>query len=242
MKKIVIAGAAVMALATAPSFAADAIYAPAQPSYTPEQADLAIDLAFGITATTAYVSRGYDYSNGPAIQGYVEGSYEWVYIGVWASSLSGPLSAPDTVEIDFYGGIRPTFGDLSLDIGYARYYYNRTGDAGGEIYGKASYAFTDVGLTPGVELYWDPENRTNYGVASLAYALPYDLELSGGVGTTFRGNVDWNAGISYTYAETVTLDLRYYGSNRNDPDMFRNKFVASISLDSSISALRNMMR
>lgn len=236
MRQILFAGAAVLAVAAAaPSQAADAFY-------TPEQIDSAIDLAFGVTATTAYVSRGYDYSDGPAVQGYVEGSFEWVYLGVWASSLGGPLSDPDRVEIDVYGGIRPTFGDLSLDLGYARYLYNRTGDCCGELYGKASYAFTDIGLTPGVELYWDPEDGTNYGVANLAYALPYDFELSGGVGTTFRGNVDWNAGISYTYAETVTLDLRYYGSNRNDPDMFRNKFVASISLDSSISALRNMMR
>lgn len=237
MSKLVLAGVAALAVAAAaPSYAADAFY-------TPQQADLAIDLAFGVTATTAYVSRGYDYSNGPAIQGYVEGSFEWVYLGVWVSSVDGPLIDPsDSAEINVYGGIRPTFGDLSLDFGYARYYYNRTGDLGGEFYGKASYAFTDIGLTPGVELYWDPQGGTNYGVANLAYALPYDFEVSGGVGTTFRGNVDWNAGVSYTYAETVKLDLRYYGTNRNDPDMFRNKFVASISLDSSISALRNMMR
>jgi len=162
---------------------------------------------------------------------------------VWASSVGGPNVNPgDTAEINVYGGIRPSFGDLSLDIGYARYYYNRTGDIGGEIYGKAYYTFTDIGLTPGIELYWDPAASTNYGVVSAAYALPYDFELSGGVGTNFSGNVNWNAGVSYTFVETVTLDLRYHGTNRNDPNMFRDKFVASISLNSSISALRATMR
>jgi len=239
MSRLVFAGAAALALSmAAPAGAADAFYTQA-----PQQVDLAFDVAFGVTATTAYVSRGYDYSNGPAIQGYVEGSFEWVYVGVWASSIGGPNVNPgDTAEINVYGGIRPTFGDLSLDFGYARYYYNRTGDLGGELYGKASYSFTEIGLTPGFELYWDPQARASYGVAAAALALPYDFELSGGVGSNFSGNVDWNAGVSYTYAETVKLDLRYYGTNRNDPNMFRNKFVASISLDSSISALRNMMR
>jgi len=239
MSKLALAGAAALALSmAAPAGAADTVYTEA-----PAEVDLAFDIAFGVTATTAYVSRGYDYSDGPAIQGYIEGSFEWAYVGVWASSVGGPNITPGvTAEINVYGGIRPTFGDLSLDLGYARYFYNRTGDIGGEIYGKASYTFTDLGLTPGIELYWDPEAGTNYGVASAAYALPYDFEVSGGVGTNFSGNVNWNAGVSYTYAETVTLDLRYHGTNRNDPAMFRDKFVASISLNSSFSALRDMMR
>jgi uncharacterized protein (TIGR02001 family) len=236
MNRLLLAGVAALAVAAAsPSQAADAFY-------SQEQIASAIDIAFGLTATSRYVSRGYDYSGGPALQGYVEGSYEWVYLGAWASSVGGPNIDPtDNIEFNAYGGIRPTFGDLSLDLGYARYFYDRTGDAGGEFYGKASYEISDIGLTPGIELYWDPQARANYGLATAALALPYDFELSGGVGTTFRGNVDWNAGISYTYAETFKLDLRYHGSNRNDPDMFRHKFVASVSVESSISALRGMM-
>jgi uncharacterized protein (TIGR02001 family) len=216
----------------APVHAADTFYSQAE-------IDSKIDLAFGVTFTSSYVSRGYDYSAGPALQGYVEGSYDWAYVGVWASSVKGPLIDPaDSAEINLYGGIRPTFGDLTLDLGYARYFYNSTGDLGGELYGKASYEFSDLGLTPGLELYWDPQARTHYGVATASLSLPYDLEVSGGVGTTFRGSVDWNAGISYTYAEALKLDLRYHGSNRNDPDQFRSKFVASVSLESSLSALR----
>ena len=234
MKKSVISGAAAVAImAATPAFAADTFY-------TQEKIASAIDLAFGMTATTAYVSRGTDYSNGPALQGYVEASYEWVYFGVWASSIGGPNIADpnDRAEINVYGGIRPTFGDLSLDVGYARYYYNRTGDLGGEIYAKAEYEITDIGLTPGFEFYWDPQASSTYGVLKASLALPYDFSLSGGVGTNFSGNVDWNAGLSYTFNDLVTIDGRYYGSNRNDPNMFGHKFVASISFDTSWSAIR----
>ena len=235
MKKSVISGAAAVAImAATPAFAADTFY-------TQEKIASAIDIAFGLTATTAYVSRGFDYSNGPAIQGYVEASYDWAYVGVWASSIGGPIiiddNPNDRAEINVYGGIRPTFGDLSLDIGYARYFYNSTGDLGGEIYGKAEYEFSDLGFTPGFELYWKPQNGGTYGLAKASLALPYDFSLSGGVGTTFAGNVDWNAGLSYTFNDLVTIDGRYYGSNRNETNMFGHKFVASISFDTSWSAL-----
>ncbi len=214
------------------------VYTP--PVYADESIGSAIDIAFGVTFTTSYVSRGYDYSRGPAVQGYVEASYDWAYVGIWGSTVRGPLVDPDRFEYDIYGGIRPTFGDLALDFGYVHYFYNRSGECCGELYAKASYTIQD--FTPGVELYYDPRNETSYGALTASYALPNDFSISGGVGTNFRRNVDWNAGVSYTYAEAVTFDLRYYGSNRHDPDMFRSKFVASISFDTSLSAIRNWGR
>lgn len=46
----------------------------------------------------------------------------------------------------------------------------------------------------------------------------------------------WNAGISYTWRDTVTLDLRYYDTDRSGFD--DEAVVASVSVNSSLSSLR----
>src|SRR5690606_36714090 len=60
----------------------------------------AIEVAFGVTATTRYISRGVAQSTGPAIQGYIEPSYCIFYSGVWASIVD--LGTSFCAEIDLY--------------------------------------------------------------------------------------------------------------------------------------------
>ena len=204
---------------------------------TQEEIASKFDVAFGAAVTTQYVSRGVRQSDGFAVSGYIEPSYDMFYAGVWASNIGPTLTAPDTVEIDLYAGIRPTFGNLSLDFGYAHYLYDQSGTVGGEIYGKASYAFNDT-FTGGVELYQDVWNNATYGAVNAEVALPYDFTLSAALGSNFTtGNVDWNAGVSYTFADTVTLDLRYHGTNGVDDPAFGDRIVATLSLDTAISKL-----
>lgn len=210
-------------LAASASFAATSAYA-ADSYATQEEISSAIEVAFGATITSRYVSRGVANSDGPALQAYLEPSYGMFYAGVWASTVD---LDPDDVEIDLYVGIRPQFGDLSLDIGYVRYLYDNTGDCCGEIYGKADYAFTDA-FSAGVELYFDPENDTTYGVVGAEVGLPYDFTLSGGVGTWFEDDMDWNVGLSYTFEDMITIDARYHDSDHSPA-----RFVASLSFDSS---------
>ncbi|MCO5056870.1 MAG: TorF family putative porin [Rhizobiaceae bacterium] len=224
---------ATLALAASAVLASSALAAD-EVEVTQEQIASAFDIAFGATLTSRYVSRGVAQTNGPAVQGYIEGSYNIFYAGVWASSLDS-LLAPDDVEIDLYAGIRPEFGNLSLDLGYVRYLYNSTGDCCGEAYAKATYAFTEE-FSAGAEIYYDFENDTTYGDVNAEVSLPYDFAVSGAVGTWFDGRVDWNAGISYTYADTLTFDLRYH-----DADYQPARFVAMVSVDSSWSALKGMM-
>lgn len=210
--------------------------------YTQEEIASQFDIAFGAAVTSRYISRGVDYSDGVALQGYVEPSYGMVYGGVWFSTLGHDTNAgPDEdVEINLYAGIRPEFGDLSLDLGYARYYYDDAGDLGGEFYAKATYAFTEQ-FSAGGEIYFDPDSDGVYGVANVEVSLPYDLTLSAAVGNWLNegtsgnseDNVDWNVGLSYTFAEVVTLDGRYYDSNFD-----HGRFVVTLSVDTSWSALR----
>lgn len=223
---------AIAAASALPAIAADAVVYEA-PVVLEEEVASAIDIAFGATFTSRYVSRGVANSDGPTLQGYVEASYDWAYVGVWASGVD---IAPDDIEIDVYAGIRPTFGNLTVDIGYVHYFYDETGECCGEAYIKPSYQFTEE-FSAGLELYHDFEFDTTYGVATAALVLPYDFTLSGGIGNRFDldDTVDWNVGLSYTYADLITFDVRYHDSNFN-----REYFVASVSLDTSFNSIREM--
>lgn len=229
MRKSVIGGlAAAIALLPVQSFAADT-FAPSE-----EEIASAIDIAFGATITSRYVSRGVDFSDGPALQGYIEASYDLVYAGIWASTVDGPNVDPaDDVEFNLYVGLRPTFGDLTLDFGYVHYLYDDTGSCCGELYAKASYDFTEA-FSAGAEIYQDLRFDTTYGALTAAFVLPYDFTVSGAVGTWFDGDHDWNVGLSYTFADTLTLDGRYHDSNHSPA-----RFVVSLSVDTSWSALRS---
>jgi uncharacterized protein (TIGR02001 family) len=235
MLRITAATAATVAFA-APVYAADAVVY--EPVVLQEDIASAIDIAFGATFTSRYVSRGVANSDGPTLQGYVEASYDWAYVGVWASGVDlydeFGFRTSDDVEIDVYGGIRPTFGNLTVDIGYVHYFYDSSGSCCGEAYIKPSYQFTDD-FSAGLELYHDFDSDTTYGVAAAEIGLPYDFTLAGGIGTWFDGETDWNVGLSYTYADLVTFDFRYH-----DSSFGREYFVASVSFDTSFNSVREM--
>ena len=185
MKKIVLSAFAALTLSAGAVLAADmpvkAARAPAAPP--------AWDLAFGAALMNDYNFRGITQSNHKAsVAAYFEPRYNLnpnlqLYLGIAGESISFPNNA--AAEIDFYGGIRPTFGKLALDFGAWYYYYpgGRTFTGLGtaetctnlfivplpgvgcnamkasmsfwEIYAKASYAVSDA-FTLGLNLFYDP--------------------------------------------------------------------------------------
>jgi len=85
------------------------------------------DIAFGSALMSDYNFRGITQSNHkPSVAAYFEPRYNFSdslqgYVGVSGESISFPNRA--AAEIDFYGGLRPTFGKLALDFGYWYYWY-----------------------------------------------------------------------------------------------------------------------
>jgi hypothetical protein len=122
MKKLLLSVVAAVALA-APALAADMKLKAAPPPAPPNP----WDLAFGAGLTSDYIFRGITQSNhNPSVNAYFEPRYNvspylQLYAGVAGSSISFPNRA--AAEIDGYGGIRPTFGPLSLDFGGIVYWY-----------------------------------------------------------------------------------------------------------------------
>lgn len=221
-------------LASATMIAASSALA-ADDVVTQEEISSKFDVAFGVGVTTQYVSRGVPQSDGFAVQGYIEPSYDWAYIGVWASNVGPTVGpAPATLEVDLYGGVRPTFGNLTLDLGYAHYFYNNAVASAGELYFRPSYEFTEW-FSAGAAVYYQvtpaPAAFT-YGEINAKFSLPYDFAVSGAVGTNFAGNTNWNAGVSWTYADTVTLDARVHGHTTAG-----TRIVGTISLASTLNTL-----
>jgi hypothetical protein len=130
MKKLVLA-AAVLAVTASSTLAADmAVKAKAPP---PAPFD-PWDLAFGSAIMNDYIFRGVTQSNHkPSVAVYFEPRYNFTkdlqaYVGVAGESISFPNRA--AAEIDFYGGIRPTFGIFAFDFGAWGYIY-----PGGQCFG-----------------------------------------------------------------------------------------------------------
>jgi hypothetical protein len=135
MKKIAFVALVAAGLAASSAFAADlpvkAPPAPAAPA-TP-----AWDVVVTAAIMNDYNFRGITQSNHkPSAQGGFEGRYNFnpnlqAYAGISGESINFPNDA--AAEIDFYGGIRPTFDKLALDFGVWYYYY-----PGGECFGPAA--------------------------------------------------------------------------------------------------------
>jgi Bacterial protein of unknown function (Gcw_chp) len=126
MKKVALSLLATLAASAAsPAFAADM---PAKaPVVAPAPPPSPWDIAFGAGVMNDYIFRGITQSNHkPSVAAYFEPRYNIVpnwqlYAGISGESISFPNRA--AAEIDFYGGVRPTFGPLALDFGFWYYYY-----------------------------------------------------------------------------------------------------------------------
>ncbi|MCK9918761.1 TorF family putative porin [Microbacteriaceae bacterium K1510] len=186
MKKIVLSVLAACAVsAAAPAFAADmpvkAVKAPAVVAPSPW------DIAFGGAVMSDYMWRGITQSgHKPSVAAYFEPRYNitpnlQLYAGISGESIKFANNA--AAEIDFYGGIRPTFGPLAFDVGVWYYYYpggNSTYSLNGvispvianasfyEVYGKVAWTATDW-LTLGAYVQYTP-SYLNTGAKGTYYA------------------------------------------------------------------------
>ncbi len=123
--------------------------------------------SFGVTGTSDYVFRGQTQTDGdPTIQGTINLGYGILYGGVWASGLdfgggADGIGSDAEIEVDWYGGIKPTWGKATFDFGVIYYTYPGASDSileldyvelkagvSGEVFDK---------LTAGATVYYSPE-------------------------------------------------------------------------------------
>lgn len=247
----------------APAFAAD----------MPEIIDATkapFDIAFGVKGTSDYLVRGISQTKGdPAIQGYAElQAFDWVYAGVWASSVNFGGAQDPSAEVDIYGGVRHTFDKLTLDAGYVwvDFVSETKGSrtlAYGKVYGIASYALTDE-FSFGGNIYYGSDfinlgAEITHATAFAKYKLP-PLGLPTDVGAYISGSFSrmwtsknfvpdynyWDAGVGLTY-KAMTLDFRYSDSNLSKRECALqigargscgDRYLVSLSFDTSLNKLK----
>ncbi len=205
MKKVVLSVVAALAFSAAPALAADmpAKAAKVAPAAEPS----AWDIAFGAAVMNDYVFRGVTQSNHkPSVAAYIEPRYNVTkdiqfYVGVAGESIKFANDA--NAEIDFYGGVRPTFGPFAFDVGFWYYYYpGGTCYSGGafpncaaaipngnfakadasfyEVYGKVTYTWTDWVF--GANEYYTPNFANtgawgNYASGTIKFTAPEKMAL-----------------------------------------------------------------
>jgi hypothetical protein len=239
MKKVVLSVVAAVAIAavSAPVFAADMpVKAPKAPPPPPSP----WDISFGGGLMTDYIWRGVTQSaHQPSVTGYFEPRYNinsnWqLYAGVSGESIKFANNA--AAEIDFYGGVRPTFGPLAMDFGIWEYYYpggtcySAVTGAGTaaclappwasgnvakknasfyEAYAKATYTIGDWGLGP--TFYYSP-NFLNTGADGeylsgiVTFTAPASMAL-------FNGAVGWYVSGEFGHQWLGTTDAFYGNAN-----------------------------
>jgi uncharacterized protein (TIGR02001 family) len=190
----------------AAAFSATGAYAADLPMVTKAPAAVVVspwDIAFGSWVASDYNFRGVTQSaHKPAVGTYFEPRYNFNpnlqgYIGIGGESIDFPNHA--AAEIDFYGGIRPTFDKLALDFGVWYYWY-----PGGqcfnaavcgpslpngnvvkadvsfvELYAKATYTVSDA-FSFGGSFYYSPSVLNSgadgeYVAGTAKYVLPSNM-------------------------------------------------------------------
>ena len=223
-----------------------------------------VEILYGAKLTSDYNLRSVSQTQGqPAVQSYAEINLEnGLYAGFWASNVDFEATDP-YAEFDYYGGLRHSFGKLTLDGGYV--YIDYIGEDPGpeldfwKIYGIGKYALTDD-ITVGANFFWTdsfigfngiegPHSSAFASIALPQFGLPESVGtyLSGEIGKQWISDdfapeyTFWNAGVGFTY-KAATLDLRYTGSDLSasgceafigQRDSCGDRFVASLSFDSS---------
>ena len=68
----------------------------------------------------------------PALQGGFDFTHaSGFYLGNWNSNVSSAIFPNANLEMDLYGGYKPTFGDITADIGFIYYMYPGSQATGG---------------------------------------------------------------------------------------------------------------
>jgi uncharacterized protein (TIGR02001 family) len=225
--------------------AVEAAPAPAGEVAAEEKGDHSFTANVGLVSN--YVFRGLSQTDkGPAIQGGFDYTYNPlnIYLGTWASNVSSDGYNGASMELDVYGGWRPTFGGLTLDVGVLGYLYpsNEGGDLNTVEY-KAGVSYDFGVVAPGATVYYSPDwyntdDAWRYEL-SASVPLPADFKLVAKYGWNRFDNLkdyeDWSVGVTkevlgvtlgLSYTDVVGLDSK---TDCGPPFQCDGQVIASIS-------------
>jgi len=198
-------------------------------------------LSFNVGIASDYVFRGVSQTDENAqIFGGVDLAIgEMGYAGIWASNVD--FGDDTDAEVDFYVGVTPTAGPVSLD--FSAIYYAYVSAPSGSDYNY--WEFAASGTVPagpaevGAAIYYSPEFFGGIGDAfyyEVNAAAPINdmISVSGALGRQeLDGGGDyttWNIGLGVAFNETFGFDLRYHDTDEDAlGDLGEGRVVASLT-------------
>lgn len=228
-------------LALAGSVAVGGVRANAQEA--PAQDAGPVSLAFNVGASTDYVFRGVSQTDEhPQVFGGVDATLGSIgYAGVWASNVDFDDSTD--AEVDFYAGVKPTVGAVSLDVGVIYYAYVDAPSGSDYAYweGKVAASVPAGPATLGAAVYYSPDffggtGDAWYYEANGAIAVPNsNFTFSGALGRQeVKGVGDyttWNLGVGYAFTDHVGVDVRYWDTGEHSfGKLYDSRIAASLKL------------
>lgn len=223
-------------------------------------ADDTVTFSGNADLTTDYVFRGITQTGeAPAGQAEFDVTYKMFYFGMWGSNVdfgSGPEGQNlAEVEVDYYAGVTPSWGNYKFDFGAYGYTYPGAFDPDGnfsylEIKTGVSRTWFDK-LTLGIINWYAPRYSGDIGTNDVvewtaSWAFDKWWVFTPGFSATFghqwgepnKGGTDysyWNAGLTLGFNKKppLSLDLRYWDTAGLEcPDSGVNachaRFVASL--------------
>jgi uncharacterized protein (TIGR02001 family) len=200
----------------------------------PAQADdKKITLSATTVLTTDYMFRSISNTNQrPAAQAEFDLYYGIFYAGIWGSNTA----YGDGIEIDYYAGITPKWGDVTFNFAALYYSYPGADSEIGYFEAKAGASYTSGKWTFGINDYWSPDNFQVFGNSnaiegSIAYAFSGKLfnfftpTISGGLGFQSYEEIAsdytyWNAGLTLGFMNNFSVDVRYYDTDYSETECF----------------------
>jgi uncharacterized protein (TIGR02001 family) len=199
MRKLTFSLVLAAALASSSALAADMAVKAAPAAPPPSPWDIAITAAL----MSDYNFRGITQSaHRPSTQVGFEPRYNFTsalqgYVGVSGESIDFPNRA--AAEIDFYAGIRPTYGRLALDFGVWDYYY-----PGGQCFNTPAFCgFATAMPLPNGNLV--KQNESFYeGYGKATYTVNDNFNFGGGIWGSPSVLNSGASGIYYSGTGTLT--------------------------------------
>lgn len=153
---------------------------------------------------------------GPGYQGGFDLAFRpGFYVGNWNANVEQNLFTGASLEMDFYGGYKHSFGDFGLDVGVLYYAYPKSGANGQtkidntELYIGGSWGPASVKYSHAVSDFFGIDGTKNsyYLEANVAFEVVPNLTLGGHVGYqkvkglpsgSIDDNVDYKLGLTYS--------------------------------------------
>jgi uncharacterized protein (TIGR02001 family) len=174
-------------------------------------AQAASPIAGNVSLVSDYRFRGITQTfEEPALQGGFDYAHSsGFYVGNWNSSIADTFFAGSPLEMDFYAGYKPTFGDVTLDLGVLYYYYPGSDPEidNTELYVGAAWKWLSAKYFHAVsDFFGVPDTKnSNYIDLSANFAFGAGWGLVGHIG---HQKIKNNSAADYTdYKLGVTKDL-----------------------------------